>query len=83
MARGWESKSVEDQMELAEARRAERSASVNGMTPAQAELLRQREALELQLTRMRQEYEASQHPRHQLQLQEGIRFLEAKLAELG
>lgn len=83
MARGWESKSVEDQMELAEARRAERSQSVDGLTPEQAQLKHDRESVELQLTRLRHEYEDSQHPRRREQIQEGIRFLEAKLAKLG
>ena len=83
MARGWESKSVEDQMELAEARRAERSISAHGLTPDQVQHQHDREAVELQLKRLRHEYEDSQHPRRREQIQEGIRFLEAKLAELG
>lgn len=82
MARGWESKSVEDQMEAAESRRLERLAA-NAITSEQANLNQERHAVEMQLTRLHREHDDARHPRHREQLQAAIAHLEGKLAELG
>ncbi|HEY6392311.1 MAG TPA: hypothetical protein VIX89_13580, partial [Bryobacteraceae bacterium] len=50
MARGWESKSVEDQIESAEARRA--ATRGKQLTAMEAERIRQREHLLLSRTRV-------------------------------
>ncbi|HYP05234.1 MAG TPA: hypothetical protein VER03_03285 [Bryobacteraceae bacterium] len=82
MARGWESKSVEEQMESAESRRQERKAA-DAVTSEQARLDAERDALRMQLTRIRREYEDARHDRHREQLEGAIKHLEEKLASLG
>ena len=82
MARGWESKSVEDQMEAAESRRLEKVAA-DAVTSEQANLNQEREAVRMQLTRLRRECEDARHPRHREQLEAAIAHMETKLAELG
>jgi hypothetical protein len=82
MARGWESKSVEDQMEAAETRRVEQKAA-DAVSTEQARLDRERDALRMQLTRIHRELEDARHDRHREQLEGAIKHLEAKLAELG
>ncbi len=81
MARGWESKSIESQIEIAESQRAERHAEA--LSPEQIRIAREREGLELSLTRVRHDLETATHPRYQEQLRAAIRHLEQKLAELG
>jgi hypothetical protein len=82
MARGWESKSVEEQMEAAESRRVERQAT-DAITTEQARVDREREALQMQLLRIRREIEDARHERHREQLQGAIRHLEEKLAQMS
>jgi len=82
MARGWESKSVEEQMEAAESRRVERKAA-DAVTTEQARVDREREALQMQLIRIRRELEDARHDRHREQLQGAIKHLEEKLAQVG
>ncbi len=80
MARGWESKSVESQMESAEARRAARNTPID---PAQAERNRKRESLQLTRTRILRDLEAAQNPRHREILLAGLKHLDEKISELN
>ena len=82
MARGWESKSVEAQMESAESRRVEQKAA-DAVTSEQARLDRERDALRMQLIRIRREFEDARHDRHREQLEGAIKHLEEKLAQLA
>ena len=82
MARGWESKSVEEQIESAETRRVERKAA-EAVSSEQARLDTERDALRMQLIRIRRELEDARHERHREQLEGAIKHLEGKLAELG
>jgi hypothetical protein len=82
MARGWESKSVEEQMEAAESRRVEQKAA-DAVSTEQARVDREREALQMQLTRIRRELEDARHDRHREQLQGAIKHLEEKLAQVS
>lgn len=77
MARGWESKSVESQMEDAAARRARARA----VPPKQAGTLQQarRRALELDLVRVRGELSRCSNPRFRALLEAELRHLEAEL----
>jgi hypothetical protein len=80
MARGWESKSVEEQMEAAASQRAlEHQAPV-----PEDQLRRQRERESLQLSRKRilQEIQAARHIRHQQQLEAALQHLDRRLKEL-
>lgn len=82
MARGWESKSVEEQMETAESRRAERK-SASTLTADQIRVARERESLEMDLVRVRREWTEAKHARHREQLEAAMEFLQRKLTELG
>lgn len=79
MARGWESKSVEEQI----AQQAQRSASQEpaAAQAAEAERTRQRQALELQRERILSERTSSPHRREALS--QALAGIEEKLAELG
>jgi hypothetical protein len=81
MARGWESKSIESQIESAEERRAASRAAMKD--PVEAERQRQRESLLLQRTRVMHDLEQARHPRHRETLQAALNHLDQKLAELG
>lgn len=80
MARGWESKSVQDQMDSAAERRANRGVQLNA-----GELARQqkRESLLLHRTRVLRDLENCTDPRYRKTLAEGLSYLEARLTELG
>jgi molecular chaperone GrpE (heat shock protein) len=80
MARGWESKSVESQVEEAEARRIQQAKPQ--LTQEQAQFLRERESLELSRTRVSNDLQSALNPRYRAQLEESLRFLDAKLAAL-
>ena len=80
MARGWESKSVESQIEAAEDRRA-RSAAAK---LSAEETVRQRELESLQLSKVRvlRDIEASNNPRYRESLEAALRHLEEKISAL-
>ncbi|HJQ25403.1 MAG TPA: hypothetical protein VKA60_15895 [Blastocatellia bacterium] len=79
MARGWESKAVEAQIETAEARP---SANKRQQTPADIEKARRRESLLLSRNRVLQDLQQSRNPRYQKMLNEALAHLDAQLAEL-
>jgi pyruvate dehydrogenase complex dehydrogenase (E1) component len=80
MARGWESKSVESQIESAESRKpAHRETK---LSPEQIQTMRDRENLELSRTRVQCELASSTNPRYQEILRRGLADLEAKIAQL-
>lgn len=81
MSRGWESKSVESQMEDAASKRA-----TARQTPLTAEEIRIRselEGLELSRTRVLKDLESASHPRRRAQLQAALDHLDRKLKETG
>ena len=80
MARGWESKSVEEQMDLAESRKA--SSEKRKLNDAQVKLERERESIELSRGRILRELEAARHPRHREQLSQALNFLDEQLSKL-
>ena len=81
MARGWESKEIESQIESAEERKiAARAAMAD---PAELERKRRRESLQLQRTRILHDLEQARHPRHQETLKAALEHLDRKLAELA
>ena len=79
MARGWESKSIESQIESAESGKKRR----NPLHRSQAELvaLREREGLELSRTRVVHEIETCQNPRYKVILGKALADLDTKLAK--
>ncbi len=81
MARGWESKSIESQIE--DARSSRPDAARRQMSPAEAETSRRRESLLLTRTRVLRDLAAAQNPRYRETLSAALKHLDQKLAELG
>lgn len=81
MARGWESKSVEEQIESAEFKRP--ASSVAPLTPEQRARQKDREDLELSRTRVLQDLALAKHPRRRELLEAALKHLDARIAALG
>jgi hypothetical protein len=80
MARGWESKSVEAQIESAQSRPARVTDS--GLSAAEVMLVREREIVMLSRTRVLHELETSKNPRYVTLLNRELKVLEEKLGKL-
>jgi hypothetical protein len=80
VARGWESKSVEEQIALARNRHDE---ALIKLTAEQLDTERKRDMLRLQITRMKNQIEISGEGRYRTTLEAGLNFLEKQLGELG
>jgi hypothetical protein len=80
MARGWESKSVEEQVQEHQSRGEENKKKQ--LTPEQSESRRKREVLLLSRSRVQKDLQASQNPRHRDQLNSALADLESQIAEL-
>jgi len=80
MARGWESKSVEAQIESANGHRDEVKVR---FTPEQLEAQRKRESLLLHRTRVLSDLEKCRDERYRKTLGDGLAFLEQQLNALG
>jgi len=80
MARGWESKSVEAQIESANRQRGEVKVR---LTPEQMEVQRKRESLLLHRTRVLADLEKCSDERYRKTLGDGLAFLEQQLNALG
>jgi len=79
MARGWESKSIESQIEAAEERKsAARAAAIDA---AVVERKRQRDSLLLSRTRILNDIEQARNPKYQETLKAALKHLDDKLAE--
>ncbi len=78
MARGWESKSVESQMESSE----DKPAAHVAMTPEQVALHRQRESLRLARARVIQQLEVAREPRYIKLLNDALEDLNTRLSQL-
>jgi hypothetical protein len=81
MARGWESKSVQGQVDEFQARAAGNQKLK--VTPEEAEIARRTQVLTLACGRVRRDLQASQNPRHREQLASALVHLEAQLADLS
>jgi len=80
MARGWESKSVEAQIESAAGEQAKDRKPE--LTPEQVRMLRDKESLELSRIRVQRELAASTNPRYQQMQRKALADLESRLALL-
>ncbi|MGA2354925.1 MAG: hypothetical protein ABSG02_10525 [Terriglobales bacterium] len=77
MARGWESKSVEQQQEeMSERQKTARAA----VSPSEQKRNRQRDGLLLSRERLTQQLEAVSNPRHRQMLQQAIAELDRQLS---
>jgi hypothetical protein len=80
MARGWESKSIEDQQDAAERERAARQAPA--LTPEAQARAQQREGLRLSRARTLAALQTACQPRHRALLEETLAHLDQQLAAL-
>jgi hypothetical protein len=80
MARGWESKAVEGQIEARRAGKPFRRP--RPVSPAQVDLLRKREDLLLSRTRVLRDLESALNPRYKLLLNAALTHLDQELARL-
>jgi septal ring factor EnvC (AmiA/AmiB activator) len=83
MARGWESKAVEDQMNEAEERARRKQAAKDDLSPE--ERARREHLASLQLSRARTltQLEQATRPAHREMLQRTLRALEKEIDELS
>ncbi|MGA9799196.1 MAG: hypothetical protein WBQ68_09310 [Terriglobales bacterium] len=79
MARGWESKSVEEQQSAANTQ----VASKQRLTPEEAARKQERDALELSRRNVLQQLQVVQNPLHRQMLESARVDLEARLTRLG
>jgi hypothetical protein len=79
MARGWESKAVEDQMQDSQSRAP--GDPRTKLTPEQVATWRQREVLILAITNVQRHLESVSDPQYRTQLERALESLETRLAE--
>ncbi len=80
MARGWESKSVESQIDAAE--KNVRPSFDEQIPPVELELLRKKESLNLSRIRVLRELETSQNPRYRNLMEKALADLNSELRRL-
>jgi hypothetical protein len=81
MARGWESKDVESQVEATEAPKQKQSAGPK--TPEQLAREGQRKDLQLSRTRIVNDLATATHPNHRKSLEAALAHLDKKIADLS
>jgi len=79
MARGWESKSVEEQQSAAVAQ----TESKQRLTPEQLARRQQKDSIQLSRRRILQQLESVQNPRHRQMLESALAELDDRLARMG
>ena len=81
MARGWESKDVESQVEAAEAPKHKTSSGPK--TPEQLIREQSRKDLQLSRTRIANDLASATHPHHRKSLEAALTHLDKKIADLS
>jgi hypothetical protein len=81
MARGWESKSVEEQME--DSRKDKESSQKGSHFSAKSRDSRERENLLLARTRLINDIEATENPRYRQFLQASLAAIEEQLSQIS
>jgi hypothetical protein len=81
MARGWESKSVAAQIDMAEDRSAIARAKV--LSEESLDLLRKKESILMSRTRVVRDLENAQNPRYKVVLSKALADLNAQLSTLA
>jgi hypothetical protein len=81
MARGWESKSVETQIDMAENRGATARAKI--LSAQSLDLLRKKESILMSRTRVVRDLENAQNPRYRTVLGKALADLDAQLSSLA
>ena len=84
MARGWESKDVESQVEEKQiAQKAAPAAQSGKRTPEQIRVDQERKGLQLSRTRIVNQLESASNPNHRKSLEAALAFLDQKLSDLN
>ena len=81
MARGWESKDVESQVEATEVPKQKPSSGPK--TPEQLQREQERKDLQLSRTRIANDLASATHPNHRKSLEAALAHLDKKIAELS
>jgi len=81
MARGWESKDVESQVEATEAPKEKSNSGPK--TPEQIEREQERKDLQLSRTRIANDLATATHPNHRKSLEAALAHLDKKIADLS
>ncbi|HET8922668.1 MAG TPA: hypothetical protein VFN26_06680 [Candidatus Acidoferrum sp.] len=81
MARGWESKGVESQVE--ETQTPKEKSGSGAKTPEQLMREQQRKDLQLSRTRVVNDLAAATHPNHRKSLEAALAHLDKKISELS
>jgi hypothetical protein len=81
MARGWESKDVEAQVEAVDVPKS----NPNAGNKSDAQVRREQEKKDLQLSRTRivNELQAATHPQHRKSLEAALAYLDGKISNLN
>jgi hypothetical protein len=80
MARGWESKDVESQVEAEEPQQKQSSGP---KTPEQLQREQERQDLQLSRTRIVNDLASATHPNHRKSLEAALAHLDKKIADLS
>jgi hypothetical protein len=83
MARGWDSKAVEDQVQDAQTTVRSDETRKPQSSPEEMDIHRRREVLLLSRTRVQRDLEASQNPRYKDQLTRALVDIDAQLSALS
>jgi hypothetical protein len=81
MARGWESKDVESQVEATQAPQKKQASGPK--TPEQVQREQQRKDLQLSRTRVVNDLASATHPNHRKSLEAALAHLDKKISELS
>jgi hypothetical protein len=81
MARGWESKAVESQIEANQG--PDKTTSPSSKSDDQVRREKERQDLQLSRTRIANDLESAKHPNHRKSLEAALAHLDKKLAELN
>lgn len=81
MARGWESKSVEDQVAAAEAEKQNRSKPF--LSPVERERQAKREGLLLSRAKLRRDLESASDARYRAMLERALAHLDGEISGIG
>lgn len=81
MARGWESKDVESQVEATQATQQKQASGPK--TPEQIQREQQRKDLQLSRTRVVNDLASATHPNHRKSLEAALAHLDKKISELS
>lgn len=83
MARGWESKAVEDQMAEADERARRKERADRDMSPEERARRHRLDSLQLSRARILTQLEQATRPAHRQMLQQSLRALEAEIDSLS